>query len=346
MSNFNRRSITVMMGCLMGTVGLIRDVPAAPPSYPPEPTVIEYVVDPAWPKRSAELGPRAAVPGVAIDAQDRIWCVERGEVPVQVYSADGELLHSWGHGQFVGVHSIRLDSQGNVWITDFQAHVVKKFTPEGQPLLTLGTPGESGEDETHFYRPTDTAITPRGDVFVSDGYGNRRVVHFDPQGKFVKAWGDYGSAPGQFVLPHMIVVDSRGVLYVADRNSGRIQLFDQQGRFLDSWNNLIMPWGLWMSPRDELWACGSSPQWWRKDGQYPPPKDQIFMRFSTDGGVQQLWTVPTGRDGQEQPGELNWLHCIAADSQGNLYAGDIQGKRLQKFVRTVSESTSSARGVR
>jgi len=309
---------------------------AAAPNSPPQPTVVEYVVDPVWPQRPAELGPRAAVPGVAVDKQDRVWCVERGEVPVQVYSAEGPLIRSWGRGQFGAPHSLRFDSQGNVWISDFKRHVVQKFTPDGDLLQTLGVPDQAGEDETHFNMPTDMAITPAGDVFVSDGYGNRRVVHFDAQGKFVKAWGEYGGGPGEFCLPHQIVVDSRGVLYVADRNSGRIQLFDQGGKFLEQWTNLIMPWGLWISCQDELWVCGSSPQWWRKDGGYPPPKDQIFMRFSTDGKLRQLWTVPTGADGQEQPGDCNWLHAVALDSQGNLYAGDINGKRLQKFVRTAT----------
>jgi DNA-binding beta-propeller fold protein YncE len=262
-------------------------------------------------------------------------------VPVQVYTPEGELVRSWGRGQFAGVHSIRFDAEGNVWIADFQRHVVEKFTPEGKLLLTLGTPGESGEDDRHFNRPTDMAITPAGDVFVTDGYGNRRVVHFDPRGNFVKAWGRYGGGPGEFCLPHQIVVDSRGVLYVADRNSGRIELFDQQGKLLDQWTNLIMPWGLWISPQDDLWVCGSSPQWWRKDGEYPPPKDQIFMRFSTDGKLRQLWTVPLGQDGQEKPGQCNWLHCIAVDSKGNLYAGDINGKRVQKFVRTETEPERS-----
>lgn len=307
----------------------------AAPNYPPTATVVEYQVDPAWPRRPAELGQPGAVPGLAIDAQGRIWCVQRCDVPVQVYSPAGELLDSWGEGEFRGVHSIRFDHQGNVWITDFQNHVVKKFTTEGQHLLTLGTPGEPGEDESHFFRPTDVAITPAGDVFVSDGYGNRRIVHFDAQGNFVNTWGSYGSQPGELTLPHMIVVDSRGVLYVADRNSGRIQLFNQQGEFLEQWDNLVMPWGLWISPQDDLWVCGSSPQWWRKDGNYPPPKDQLFMRFSTDGRMRQLWSVPVG---EEQPGHCNWVHCIALDAQGNIYAGDIQGKRLQKFVRTQREA--------
>ena len=303
------------------------------PNYPPQPTVTEYAVDPAWPQRPAELGPAAAVPGVAVDRQDRVWCLQRSPVPVQVYSLEGDLLNSWGQGEFRGVHSVRFDSQGDVWITDYVAHVVKKFTPQGKLLLVLGTPGAAGEDGAHFNAPTDVAITPKGDVFVTDGYGNRRVVHFDPRGKFVKAWGEYGGGPGQFCLPHQIVVDSRGVLYVADRNSGRIQLFDQEGKFLDQWSGVIMPWGLWISPKDEIWVCGSSPQPWYKDGSYPPPKDQVFMRFSTDGRVRQVWTVPVGQDGQEKPGECNWLHAVAADSQGNLYAGDIMGKRIQKLVR-------------
>lgn len=317
-----------------------RSVGAAQPNYPPQPTVIEYRVDPDWPQRPAEFGPRAAVPGVAVDGQDRIWCLERCQVPVQIYTADGALVSSWGQDQFKGVHSLRFDRQGNVWITDYVAHVVKKFTPDGQLLLTLGTPGKAGDDATHFHAPTDIAIAPDGSLFVSDGYGNRRVVHLDAQGKFIKAWGTYGSGPGQFSLPHQIVMDSRGVLYVADRNSGRIQLFDQQGRFLEDWSHLIMPWGLWMTAADELWVCGSSPQAWYRDGSYPPPKDQFFLRLSTDGRVQQLWTVPVGRDGQEQPGECNWLHAVAVDSLGNLYAGDIIGKRVQKLVRTPAISAS------
>jgi peptidylamidoglycolate lyase len=325
------------MGCVIAAVGLVGGARAAYPNYPPVATVVEYTVDAAWPNRPAELGPRAAVPGVAVDRHGLIWCVERGEVPVQVYTAAGELVRSWGRGQFRSVHSVRIDREDNVWIADFEAHVVRKFTADGRLLLTLGTPGKRGEDERHFNRPTDIAIAANGDVFVSDGYGNRRIVHFDSEGKFIKSWGQYGAGPGQFSLPHMIAVDSRGVLYVADRNSGRIQLFNQEGTFIEQWSNLVMPWGLWMSAQDELWVCGSSPQWWRKNNQSPPPKDQLFMRFSTDGRVQQLWTFPIGLEGREKPGECNWVHGIALDAQGNIYAGDILGKRLQKFIRTVSE---------
>ena len=333
-TNFRR-----MMGfafCLLltaATILLSSGAMADYPSYPLEPTVIEYTVEPNWRQRPETLGPLGAIAGVEVDKDDQVWCVERTKVPVQVYAPDGKLVRSWGEEHLKGPHTLRFDSQGNVWVSDFVLHVIRKFTPEGELLMTLGTPGESGDDANHFYRPTDMVITPAGDVFVTDGYGNRRVVHFDAEGKFVKAWGEFGSGPGQFVLPHMIVMDSRGTLFVADRNSGRIQLFDQAGKFLEEWSNIMMPWGLWMSAKDELWVCGTSPQPWQKDGKYPPPKDQVFMRFSTNGRVRQVWTVPMGKDGEEQPGDCNWLHCVALDSKGNIYAGDIMGKRLQKFAR-------------
>jgi sugar lactone lactonase YvrE len=181
--------------------------------------------------------------------------------------------------------------------------------------------------------PTDMAFAKNGDIFVSDGYGNSRIVHFDKTGKFIKDWGELGSKPGQFSIPHAIAIDSKERLYVADRNNVRVQVFDTAGKLLDVWNNLVTPWGFCMTKDDELWVCGSSPQVWRADDSAVgcPPKDQVLMRFNTDGKLLQLWTTPKGIDGLERPGELNWVHCVATDSQGNLYAGDIKGKRAQKF---------------
>lgn len=332
----NNRLTTFAAGIVAAFAAAAGAAFAAYPNYPAEPTVIEYNVDPTWPKAAPELGPPAAVPSIAVDRDDRVWCLSRGKTPVQVYSPEGELVKSWGQGEIKGPHSLRFDGRGNVWIADFLNHVILKFTLDGQLLMTLGTSGKSGEDKSHFNGPTDMAVTPAGDIFISDGYGNRRVVHFDAKGKFIKTWGQYGGGPGQFTLPHQIVLDSRGTLYVADRNSGRIQRFDQQGKFLGQWSNRIMPWGLCMTDKDELWVCGSSPQNWFSDGQYPPPKDQMFMRFSTDGQLRQLWTVPVGQDGKERPGDCNWLHAVAVDSKGNLYAGDINGKRIQKFVRAAN----------
>jgi hypothetical protein len=244
-------------------------------------------------------------------------------------------LRSWGKGKIGKAHHLKIGPDGNVWISDVGRHVVEKYTPEGKCLLTLGTVNQTGEDDRHFNMPTDVAITPSGDLFVTDGYGNARVVHFDPKGQFVKAWGRLGSKPGEFSLPHAIAVDSRGRLYVADRNNVRIQVFNQQGKLLAVLNNLMVPWGFFVTKTDDIWVCGSSPMQWRpEDGSLGcPPRDQLFLKLGPDGRVRQLWTVPKGTDGKEKPGECNWVHAIAADSQGNLYVGDITGKRAQKFVR-------------
>jgi hypothetical protein len=309
---------------------------AQQPEYPRVNTAVGYVVDPAWPKRPDTMK-WAEMPGVAVDAADRVWIYTRTETPVQVYDASGGFIRSWGKDliKAKAAHHIKFDHEGNVWLADIEDHVIRKFTPEGKALLTLGTTGVAGRDQTHLNRPTDMAITPGGDVFVSDGYGNNRVVHFDKTGKFVKEWGELGSGPGQFSIPHAIAADSKGRLYVADRNNARIQVFDASGKFVAQWKDLVVPWGLWMTKEDELWVCGSSPAQWQKENTNLgiPPKDQVLMKFNTDGKLLQLWTVPKGADGLEKPGELNWVHAVAVDSKGNLYAGDIKGKKVQKFVR-------------
>ncbi len=311
------------------------------PGFAREPVIVEYDVAPDWPQYPEHISRKGWVSGLAIDAEDQIWFFKKGPDPVQVYKPDGTFVRSWGQGEFVDPHHLRIDHEGFIWLADFGRHVVEKRTPDGELLLTLGTPGESGEDETHFNRPTDMVVLPSGEIFVTDGYGNRRVVHFDADGKFVKAWGSYGSQPGLFVLPHAIAADSAGRLYVADRNSGRVQIFDQQGELLGVWSGVIMPWGISIAADDSIWICGSSPHWWLRNDAYPEYKDQLFMRFSTDGRVQQVWSIPLGDIGDDKnnpdtsrlkPGEAVGIHCIAQDSKGNLYVGDIYGERAQKFV--------------
>jgi len=304
------------------------------PNYPRVTLSTWYEVDPRWPQRPAGVE-WSNMSGVAVDAKDRVWLYTRANPPVQVYDSRGKFIRSWGEGVIGSAHHIEIDHEGMIWVADIGNHVVMRFTPEGKLLKVLGTFGEHGNDRTHFNEPTDMAITPRGDVFVSDGYGNSRVVHVDKDGKFVKAWGTLGTRPGQFSLPHAIAVDSKGRLYVADRNNARVQVFDQKGKLLDVWNNLIIPWGLWVSKKDEIWVCGSSPMMWPKDQRVLgcPPKDQMFMKFDASGKVLQIWTIPKGEDGKEKPGELNWVHGIALDSKGNIYAGDIVGGRAQKFVK-------------
>ncbi len=264
-----------------------------------------------------------------------MWTFNRGDVPVQVYSPDGKLIRAWGKGQFREPHQVRIDRKGNVWLVDSGLHVVRKYTAAGVLQLTLGTLGEPGQDSTHFNRPTDVAVTREDQVFVTDGYGNNRVVNFDAGGGFIREWGGLGVGRGQFSLPHSIAADSHGRLYVADRNNPRIQVFDQAGTFLAEWRDLMVPWHLVVTEQDEIYACGSSPMRWPKLQLIPglvlgiPPKDQVVMVLAPDGRVVRLSTFPKGQSG----GEVDWVHGLAIDRRGNLYLGDIQGRRVQKFLR-------------
>ncbi len=318
----------------LGALGALRwSAWAGEPKAPRVNLARTWVVDPKWPAKPADFR-WGHVPGIAVDtSRDHVYVFTRSEPPVQVYDAHGKFLRSWGKG-IQNPHHIKVDHEGNVWITDIGNHVVEKYTPEGKLLLTVGTKGKAGRDRKHFNKPTDVAVTRQGDFYVSDGYGNARVVHFNGDGEYLGEWGELGYRPGQFSTPHAVAVDSKGRVYVADRNNVRVQVFDRSGKFQAEWRDLIVPWGFCMMPDDHLWVCGSSPMQWRKEDQALgcPPKDQVFMKFTPEGRLVQLFTLPKGLDGLERPGEVNWVHAIALDSRGNLYLGDIIGRRAQKFV--------------
>jgi hypothetical protein len=298
---------------------------------PEAPAVGQLVVDPDWPKKPHEAW--KAVPGIAVDAQDRVYVFTRTKPALQVYQSDGTSLGSWPVESEGGAHYVRIASDGNLWLTDVHQHVVEKYSPEGKRLMRLGQWGQAGNDREHFDRPTDVAVLPSGEFFVTDGYGNRRVVHFDALGRFVKQWGEEGTEPGQFALPHSIVADAQKRLYVADRNNGRIQVFDTEGKLLTVWDHGIMPWGLYITGGDTIWVCGSS-RVRTADGtgwQVLPPSGQLVLKLNPEGKVLlradlvQISTPPGN------PGEVNWLHAIAIDSHGAFYLGDIDGKRVQKY---------------
>jgi len=312
------------------------------PNYPRLDTATGYRWVEGWPQKPAEAV-WAAMPSIAVDPTGNIWTFNRGNIPIQIYRPDGTFVRMWGQdGVFKNPHQIRFDKDGNVWAADNGYHTVTKFSPNGQALMTLGTKNQPGEDDKHFNQPTDIAITPSGDVFISDGYVNSRIVHYDKTGKFVKAWGKLGTGAGEFSLPHGIALDSKGRLYVVDRNNARIQVFEQSGKYVTEWRNIMTPWAIWITPNDEIYVCGSSPsQWWEvpEKGFYGvfmngiPPKDQIVIKFDTDGRVKQLWAFPMGEGLGTKPGQLKWVHGIAVDAKGDLYLGDILGKRAQKFMR-------------
>ena len=310
-------------------------------AYPKISLAVGYQVVPEWPQKPAELQWRF-VTGVTVDAQDRVWILNAIKPQVQVYAADGKFLDAWGSDAFKNPHFLRIDRAANVWAADYGAHVVMKFTPKGQLLLTLGTPGVAGADATHLNRPTDMAFAPNGDIFVTDGYGNNRIVHFDANGKFVKTWGELGVEAGQLSQPHSIAMDSQGRLYVAERNNCRVQVFDQSGKSLAQWRNLINPWAIHITPRDEEIACGSSPaRWGARHNLGNPPTDQLLIKFDTGGRALELWTFPLAAPGTQIAGQLDWCHGLGVDSQGNLYIGDVADEslthRVQKFIRLPAE---------
>ncbi|MFP6769378.1 MAG: peptidyl-alpha-hydroxyglycine alpha-amidating lyase family protein [Planctomycetaceae bacterium] len=315
------------------------------PDFPRKNVARTYHVDPSWPKRPDGLN-WDHVPGMFVDKSQQVWIFTRTSPPIQIFTTDGRFVRSCGTGVIGKPHQLKLDHQGNVWVADQGNHCVMKLTPEGKPLLVLGTRGEFGDDEHHMNNPTDMVVSPQGDIFVSDGYGNNRVLHFNAKGRFVKMWGKLGVGPGEFSLPHAIAMDSKGRIYVADRNNARVQVFSQAGKFLDQWRNILVPWGFCVTARDEIWVCGSGPMGWRKEDVVlgVPPTSQVLVKFSTAGRVLEYVVVPKGEDGKEQPGQLNWVHSIAVDSKGNLYCGDINGKRAQKFV--VVQATKQATRVK
>lgn len=327
--------------CIACVTTAIQSMPSFAAPYPKVNLSAGYEVDPAWPKKPASL-PWEQIAGVAVDGQGRVWTFNRAEPPVQVFSAAGDFLFSWGEGLFSGPHYLRIDQEGKVWTADYKRHLVRKFEQDGKLLLTIGTPDEAGEDELHLSGPTDMAISPAGDVFISDGYGNNRIVHFDRDGKFVKTWGTLGVGPGQLSQPHGIAMDSKGLLYVCERNNGRIQVFNQAGESLTQWRNLINPWGIHINSHDEIFVCGSTPARWTERGNLGnPPHDQILMKFDTTGRALELWAFPLAKEGELVPGHLDWMHGMGFDDAGNVYFGDVDENspthRVQKFVRLEKE---------
>lgn len=201
----------------------------------PKLTVAASELKPALPP-GGELGMTS---WVASDKSGLIYLLQRGEKadPVIVMDRDGRIVRSWGRGLFVMPHAIRLDPQGNVWTTDAASSKVYKFAPDGRQLLEIVVGGQPSPCRNNFCSTTDIAFAPNGHLFIADGYANARVLEYTADGKKLREWGTAGEGPGQFRLPHSIQIDERGVIYVADRENGRIQRFDMNGKFLGEWRD-------------------------------------------------------------------------------------------------------------
>jgi DNA-binding beta-propeller fold protein YncE len=251
------------------------------------------------------------VSAVASDSSGEVYVFQRGPKadPIVVFDAKGKYLRSWGKGLFGQAHGMRVDRDGHLWVTDNGDHQVMKFTRTGELLLKLGIRGQAGTDAKTFNKPTDIAFGANGDFYVSDGYGNSRVVKFSKDGKYLMDWGKKGSAPGDFNLPHSIAVDSKGLVYVSDRENNRIQIFDPNGKFLREWKHLGATQNLFITPRDEMWMITH--------------RDNIENRtYDTLAGRIMKVDLASGRilGSMESPG-----HWIDVSRSGDIFIGSLTG---------------------
>jgi hypothetical protein len=260
------------------------------------------------------------VGAVAVDSQDRVFVFNRGEHPMVVFDRDGKFLASWGEGLFKRAHGLHIGPDDTLWCTDDGDHSVRHCTPDGRVLLTIGLPGTpatymSGKP---FNRCTHTALSPEGDIYVSDGYGNAHVHKYAPDGRHLFSWGGPGTEPGQFNLPHNICCDPDGWVYVADRESHRIQIFDGQGRYHTQWNNLHRPCSIFLGKgRCPCCYVGELGPGLDVNLKAPNLGPRISV-LSNEGKLLSRFGSLSGG-----PGEFWSPHGLTVDSHGDLYVGEV-----------------------
>ncbi len=260
------------------------------------------------------------VADVVVDSQDRVYVFNRGEYPMVIFEPDGSFISSWGEDLFTRAHGVTIGPDGMLYCVDDGDHSVRKCTPDGEVLMTIGTPGvpapaHSGEP---FNRPTKVAFDPKTDeLYISDGYGNARVHKYSPDGKPLFSWGEYGIDPGQFNLVHSVCTDSDGKVYVADRESHRVQIFDEGGRHLDQWNNLHRPCGLHIE--NDLVYIGQVPTQLEVNADYPNIGGCVTIHDLNGHRLARLGDIWRG----EGPGQFISPHGIAIDSHGDIYVGEV-----------------------
>ena len=292
-----------------------------------------------WPQLSAGfiLGNPT---GIGIDTSQNILVFHRagtewplvGSMPETIISAatilmldrnTGKLLNSWGNSLFIMPHGLTVDKYNNVWVTDVGLHQVFKFSHDGKLLMKLGEASVAGNDSMHFDKPTDVAVADDGSFYVSDGYGNSRIIKFSMSGKYLFEWGKAGSGEREFDIPHGITLDEKGNVYVADRGNERVQVFDSTGRFLKQW-------------KDGSFGDMCSVAYDKGSNKFVGVDDVRYLKlmhlgsdvivFDSVGVVQNRF----GRSG-DYNGKKCWYHDVAVDKDGNVYGVDILGNKVQKF---------------
>ena len=273
---------------------------------------------------------------------DSIWvfdrcgannCVGSDLDPVMGFDLEGNLLASFGRGMFVRPHGLYVDREGNIWATDDEGpngtdprrdgkgHQVFKFSPDGELLMTLGKPGVAGDGQDEFNRPSAVIVAPNGDIFVGDGHGpgsNARIVKFDSNGSFIKTWGQRGTEPGEFDVPHALAFDSQGRLFVGDRGNNRVQIFDQDGNFIDSWTQFGRPSGMFIDANDLLYVADSS----STPNNNPGLEEGVRAGSARDGRIT-IFLEDHDEDGSQEG--------VIADRNGNIYSSLTAGMALRKY---------------
>ena len=287
--------LSCFLGCALGQQGNI--------------ALLGYKVVPSWPELPAGWN-FGEVAGVAAGSRGHVYVFHRGPHPIMEFESGGKFVRSWGDGLITRAHTVRVDHENNIWVIDVGAHVVLKMNPQGRVIMQLGRQGLPGTGPNSFNQPTDVAVAPNGDFYVSDGYGNSRVVKFSRNGKYLLEWGKKGSGEGEFNLPHAVVLDARGRVYVSDRSNARIQVFDSNGKFLAQWTNVGSFSGLEMTPDQRLWAAGGS----------------SVLLLNLEGQILGSLAGPG-----KLPGQLEAAHGVAVGPAGEVYVAELNW-RVQKFV--------------
>jgi DNA-binding beta-propeller fold protein YncE len=261
------------------------------------------------------------VAAVGVDSKDNSYVFSRGKHPMIVFDRDGNFLRSWGEGLFSRPHGVHVAPDDTLYCTDDGDHTVRRMTTDGKMLLQIGVPGEpapymSGDP---LHRCTHTALSPQGDIYVSDGYGNARVHKYSPDGKLLFSWGEPGTDPGEFNIVHNICCDEDGWVYVADRENHRIQVFDGNGKFETHWHNMHRPCGLCMTRgKNPIAYIGES-----------GPSMSVNVNSPGIGPRVSLWTLEgkrIARVGDASRGRASQFtspHGVAVDSRGDIYVGEV-----------------------
>jgi DNA-binding beta-propeller fold protein YncE len=280
-----------------------------------------YRAEPGW-GRLPDGWSLGDVGGIGIDRQDRVYAFNRGGHPMVVFDRAGAFLESWGEGIFKRPHGVHMGPDDTIYCTDDLDHTVRKCNLDGRVLMTIGTPGQSAPEFSGrpFNRPTHTALSPGGDIYVADGYGNARVHKFSPDGRLLTSWGEYGTDPGQFNVVHNICCDAAGRVYVADRESHRIQVFDGDGRFVVQWNNLHRPCGLYMhGATDSTFFVGELGPFLDTNRRYANIGPRVTI-LNNNGNLLAHLGPPKA---SAEEGAFIAPHTLAVDSRGDLYVGEV-----------------------